>query len=556
MIYNNKIEVKLFSIKQLKSLFDKKIFAVPKLQRDFVWNSKKAADLMDSIYKTYPIGTILIWKARKSKQFELNHHPSALPQYRAKGNKFIFFIIDGQQRLSVLNRILKGDIIKNYRNEEIDFGKIFFLLSSDDKKFKYLKYERTDTASLYEILSPYWKSKFYGAPGYIIKSMNQCRERVFNYKVPFLMVSGYDLKEIKQTFIRINSLGTPISSADQAFTLASSFNLKDKIKLIFQNFNSGFINLPKEAILRTIVLIWGIETKSRSDKTDTLQFGMDEINSLSRKLDSNVNAQKKFNKIWGILQYSFGLAIDLFMMEFKLRDYNDIPSENMLLSLATFFYYNNNAQPSSYERKQIRKWFWYTGVNSRYSGRGYVKNIIKDFLYFKKLGQGRGISYVISDKLTKFEIINSDYSSSSSINKAFFISLMLNEPKYLENGSNIPLSNYVSLKNKTNKHHIFPRDFLKRRNVGKNKINSLANICLLVFKENLDIRNNPPVTYLSDFKRKKYFNKFLRSHLIPTETNSGLYDKTKSSYQKFLDKRANLILKNFEKLAGTKLFER
>ena len=47
-------------LKKLRALIDTGIFAVPELQREFVWNERKACDLLDSIYFNYPIGTILI----------------------------------------------------------------------------------------------------------------------------------------------------------------------------------------------------------------------------------------------------------------------------------------------------------------------------------------------------------------------------------------------------------------------------------------------------------------------------------------------------------------
>lgn len=552
----NKIEVKLKSVSQLKALFEKRIFAIPKLQREFVWNSKKAAELMDSIYKNYPIGTILIWKVVKTKQFELNQHPSALPMFNAKGNKYVYFIIDGQQRLSVIYRILQGDTISNYRKEEINFGNIFFLLGNKEKRFKYLKQERDDTASVSKILSHNWKNKFSGFPGYALKDMSLCRERIYNYKVPVIFVSGFDLDEIKQTFIRINSLGTPISSADQAFTLASNFNLKDRIQMIYKNIHAGYVNMPKEIILRTIVLLWAAEMKGKRIQPENLQFGMEEINNFSKKLDKDKETQKKFNLIWKRLQYSFGLASDYMSEKFKVNDFRDLPSDNMLMQLSAFFYYNNNSQPDDYEKKQIRIWFWYTGIYSRYSGKEYSKNIISDFVYFKKLGEGRQLSYNITERVPRSIITISDYTTGSSLNKAFYLMLAMNEPKYLEGGGNIPVNNYVSLKNKINKHHIFPKDFLKRRGVGKNKINSLANICFLVFKENLDIKNHPPVKYLDGYRRKNYYRRFLSSHLIPTGADSGLYEKTRKAYDRFILLRANLIAKKFEKLAGVRMFEK
>ena len=36
--------------------------AIPEIQRPFVWNSSKVRDLMDSLYKGYPVGYIITWK--------------------------------------------------------------------------------------------------------------------------------------------------------------------------------------------------------------------------------------------------------------------------------------------------------------------------------------------------------------------------------------------------------------------------------------------------------------------------------------------------------------
>jgi len=36
--------------------------ALPDIQRPFVWSSAKVRDLFDSMYKGYPIGTLLFWK--------------------------------------------------------------------------------------------------------------------------------------------------------------------------------------------------------------------------------------------------------------------------------------------------------------------------------------------------------------------------------------------------------------------------------------------------------------------------------------------------------------
>ena len=39
---------------------------IPQFQRDFIWSKEKAASLMDSILKGYPIGTMILWKTKET----------------------------------------------------------------------------------------------------------------------------------------------------------------------------------------------------------------------------------------------------------------------------------------------------------------------------------------------------------------------------------------------------------------------------------------------------------------------------------------------------------
>ena len=57
-----RIYVKPVALSRLRTTVESGIFAVPQLQREFVWNAKKASQLLDSIYRKYPIGTLLVWR--------------------------------------------------------------------------------------------------------------------------------------------------------------------------------------------------------------------------------------------------------------------------------------------------------------------------------------------------------------------------------------------------------------------------------------------------------------------------------------------------------------
>jgi Protein of unknown function DUF262 len=123
----DKIEIKPKTLRQLKVLIEKGAFAVPELQREFVWDSRKACDLLDSIYRNYPIGTIVIWKTNKRNEGQLRKSLHILPQFNP-ANPYILFLIDGQQRLSVLWHLLstQATAVKNADGKELDFGCIYF----------------------------------------------------------------------------------------------------------------------------------------------------------------------------------------------------------------------------------------------------------------------------------------------------------------------------------------------------------------------------------------------------------------------------------------------
>ena len=67
----NDIHVEMVSVKKLYQMLGQRMFAVPQVQREFVWNGKKAASLMDSIYNNLPIGTILVWKTGRQNRNHL-----------------------------------------------------------------------------------------------------------------------------------------------------------------------------------------------------------------------------------------------------------------------------------------------------------------------------------------------------------------------------------------------------------------------------------------------------------------------------------------------------
>lgn len=70
--------------------------AIPEIQRPFVWDPTKVRDLIDSLYKGYPVGYIIVWQNPDVK----------LKDGTISSRKKI--IIDGQQRITALTAAIVG----------------------------------------------------------------------------------------------------------------------------------------------------------------------------------------------------------------------------------------------------------------------------------------------------------------------------------------------------------------------------------------------------------------------------------------------------------------
>ena len=81
-------------------------YRIPRFQRDFVWDIKKSASLLDSIFKGFPISSVILWKT-KNELTEIRNLGGIKIPGRDTG-RYTSYIIDGQQRLTSLYFALLG----------------------------------------------------------------------------------------------------------------------------------------------------------------------------------------------------------------------------------------------------------------------------------------------------------------------------------------------------------------------------------------------------------------------------------------------------------------
>ena len=99
----------------------------PEMQREYVWKAPRVRDLLDSLYRGYPSGTILLWDSREkvtTSDFALKTDDNSI------GSTLL--LLDGQQRLTSLSSVIRGEPIVIRSKKKLRQIDILFNLEHPD----------------------------------------------------------------------------------------------------------------------------------------------------------------------------------------------------------------------------------------------------------------------------------------------------------------------------------------------------------------------------------------------------------------------------------------
>lgn len=552
----SRISSKDCSFSTLKNNFRDCIYALPQLQRNYVWDKNRVCLLLDSIYNHYPIGVSLIWKAKSSKVSEIKpNNRSILPPFNMN-RKHIDFIIDGQQRLTSLYGLTAGIHEAIDFNSNIDFRKVYFSLNKeDDSKFYYMKrYDtsRGDYIPVHQIIneSPNRLRRHFNLNQQELKQIRHFKNRFNSYRYHFIYIETNSIDEVRETFVRINSQGMTVGKADALFARTTNIGLRDLVDNTRRAMISKqYDEMKSEAFIYTLIL-------SKGEK----EIGKRAVDNFVKKFKKQTQFKSKFQKEWKRYHKAFLNTVDFLSDEFKIASYYQLPSDNIFTMLSLFFFWNNG-RPSAKQKREIRKWFWHTTIGERYSGAGFNRNIPKDIQFFHQLATRAHARYVVDEKINPNEFLRKDYRKTNftSVN-GYYLFLKSLKPRYLETGEPMILDNALSLSNRKDRHHIFPSALLGRKNINHKLKNSIGNICFLAADENQSVLDGHPKNYLAPYKRKRFFKSVVKAYLIPTTNGAGVWNgNVRQGFKTFLNERAGFVLNGIAKVSGinrNQLFER
>ncbi len=544
------------TVRQLRNDLVAKRFAIPKLQRNFVWDASRAAKLLDSMYRNMPIGSIFLWEMDRRDANLIRHSADVLPSFDAR-HRTVWFVIDGQQRLSVIYQAFEGQLKQNDAGRDIDFSRLCFVVhpdsdQEDPARVVYRKPRGQEFVPIKDILAPDWKRRIPGAAKDFLRRVKGCRDRLLSYPIPIVTVGSATLKEIGEVFIRVNSQGMRITSADRAIAMMGQLDVRAMAQELREKVREVFALTTVDPILMGFNLV--TERQDADGDPPKLEVL---ARRWSKRIEGNAQERTRFKKDWGEFKQAFLAAVEYLRSKFPVYDETYLPSANMLATLSVFFY-DHRGQPNAKQAAEIRKWFWATGVAQRYSGRGYHRNLVRDVEMFRRLARTERARFTFSDYLDPvMDIQGSQYASRSARTRSFFCLLARQQPRYLENGEPIPLNMPIlSHANARHRHHIYPKAQMTGHFQAR-VYNSLCNICFLVSRDNLAIGKRRPSSYLGDFRDEvpERFRRVVRSHLIPASADAGVWvPGIVGSFKQFRKERLQLICRAFEKEAGIRLF--
>lgn len=557
-------------------------YQIPTFQREIVWEQENVKKLWDSIYKFYPLGSILVWKTDIKLQNHRQIGGHKFSDISFSRNEYQY-LLDGQQRTTSLLTSLYGGNIEGRDNFDPSLYVDLTIANSDEtddesyrKRFLYWD-EINDRGGEYRRNTPNQK-KF--NDGHIVKliqikaSFDSLLEKLMkdlnnefshpyinelrrlknvldNYRISFIELKGIHVAEVCQIFERINQAGKPLDIFD--IVVAKTFRPNENgngfyLRELIDNFknkakkngnNSHFFSISDFDYLQIIAIL------IRENIKDS---GI--MNITSRYLNDIKTEQ--IEKIWESTQKAISKTFDFFENYLNIKIPQLVPYRYFYLTLTNYFY--ENKKP---DYDFLKKYFWFYSLHSNdlLSNTTDINNHINLMNKNKNKEEYKFERFLIN----KDELRNATYSSKGVKSRAILSLFASKRPKDWKNTDKDVIShNIFTSTDKPNLHHIFPINYIQN-NPGKNKLNkdSLMNIAYLTNYSNLQISDKSPLEYIMELDKNKDFENVLQNHLIEKSILEWVRknDLPQNALDQFIDLRVEFIIKELRYILSDIYFE-
>jgi hypothetical protein len=568
--------------------------AIPEIQRPFVWDATKVRDLIDSLYRGYPVGYVIAWRNPSVK----------LKDGTMSAGKRI--LIDGQQRVTALMAALLGYEIINSDYKRV---KIIIAFQPQEKKFEVcnsaIEKDSLWISDISKIVSMTKTHRFVqeycqrnnADIDIIHENIGLLKDIVNNSLGLIELNSDLDIETVTEIFIRINSKGKPLNQADFAMSkiaaneiyggnmlrkcidyfchLATAPEFYKQITDLDKEFSASEY-FPKMTWLRdesddlyapsyTDMLRVSFTSEFKRGKLQDLVALLSGRNFEARTYEDSI-AEVSFALLkTGIIKFMNENNFKRFLMIVRSAGFIDasmLRSQNVLnVAYMVYLMLKSKQENPNKIETFVRRWLILSILTGRYSGSP-ESRIDFDIKRIDEIGMEKYLASVEESDLSEaFWTAGLPAQMNTSVASSPYFSVYLasqvktNDKGFLS--KDITVKDLIDLHGDV--HHLFPKHYLKQQGLHRGKYNQIANYVMMQSEINIVIGNNEPAKYFSEIlasvnngQPSKYgaisdlarLRENFNAHCIPV----GIENKTAADYDDFLDERRKLMalkIKNY-----------
>jgi hypothetical protein len=562
--------------------------AIPEIQRPFVWDATKVRNLLDSLYRGYPIGYLISWRNPTVKLKDGTH---------SAGKRIL---IDGQQRVTALMASL---LAYEVLTKDYETVRIRIAFNPLEQRFEVANPAiRKDSAWLpdvAELFSPEAKllqiTKAFVAANpevdedALFGTLERVRKITNNHVGVIELAEDLDIETVTEIFIRVNSAGAELSQADFAMskiaanesyqgnllrkaidyfchlTVAPDFSVQiQKVDTAFAN--SEFF--PKMRWLKdTNDDIYDPTYTDMLRVAFTSEFGRGKLADLVALLSGRNFETKQFEETiaeesfarlrTGIHRFINQTHFERLTMILRSAGFvtSDLIGGRNAVNFAYIVYLRGRTEglPASDLEHHVRRWYAMAILRGRYTGS---PETAFDF-DIRQIEQQGLVPYI--ESVLQSELPDSFWTGllpqvldTSSAISPYFLAYKAAQVKAGDPGF---LSKDIKvldlLLNRTDVHHVFPSNYLKKAGLPRGRYNQIANFVLAQSEINIAIGDRAPEVYFAQLAeqtsggQKRYGGitsaQDMRMNLQAHCIDPSVLDGSVPTYDAFLDQRRALL---------------
>lgn len=454
---------------------------IPSIQRGYVWQKSKVPFLLDSLYRGYPVGSLLIWKTTLDVplrmasvlQGEQNQlHPAVL--------------LDGQQRITSLAKVIEpGKVLGAALDVRFDLDEQTFLNPSGPQRNNPRLLKVSELLGERPQFVPILKTAGTPADSPDFEEMYRRVSRVHDIRqmeIPVVTVESDDYEEVAEIFARVNQGGKRLSKGDLVYSAMAARwpEAPEQIQRFSEELDRQNFALDRESIFRLAGIVAGT--------------GAHAIKLIGKEMTGD-----KLRDVWGSTEKAVRLAVDFLKGECGIPRASVLTSPNVVVVPAiALLARNGNLTPD--ESQSLRRWVYTSMAFSHYSSQVESKldaevRLIREAkpgLWDELLRRASGTRSVGAP--IEPADLASRGQASPFFNLLYIAALRSGAKDWMSNQQlvDVPMTSTTKIEY----HHIFPKARVEKR-YGREVTNSLANLAFISGASNRKISAKAPEEYLA-----------------------------------------------------------